>query len=791
MKKHFFYFLFLVIITATLSCQRNPAKVNRMEQTLTSDWLFAKDLPDSNYAGFQVNDSLFNIVTLPHTAHIEPLVVNDQWQGTSWYRKWLSFNDNKQTQKHFLYFEGAMQEAYIYFNGKLIEEHAGGYLPFIVDISDQIDYTKANLLAIKLINTDDTLVPPGKTLKNLDFNMYGGLYRPVKLISTPKVYLTNPMQSDLDSRGGIFVQFDSVSPEYAQLTVRATIANEDEAVNAITIQQVLLDTNHIAIAFSKLDHINISPNQSAETLIQLRLNHPEFWSPSHPYLYQLVTKIFINNQLIDSLTTKVGIKTLQLTDEGLILNGEKTFLRGTNRHQEYPYIGYALSDEAQWRDAVKIKEAGFDLVRLSHYPHSESFMDACDALGLVTMNCIPGWQYNGNDVFKSNVLQNTRDLIRRDRNHCSVFFWELSLNESWMEPEFMDRILKVKEEEMDDQQALTCAWIDYGGYELFIPARQHGKPPSYWNEYKSGKRPVFIAEYGDWEYYAQNAGFNQTAYADLRDEERTSRQLRGAGEKRLLQQALNYQEAANSNRKGSSTIGHANWLMFDYNRGYSDDIESSGISDIFRLPKFAHYFYQSQRDAEALVAAPAKNGPMVFIANYWQPKSTTDIRVFSNCEEVELRLNGKTFARQKPDNDFNSTNLTHPPFTFKLDKFESGQLSAFGYVNGIKVAGDWVRTPEEPAQIVVIVDESGIPLHRNDVVFIYACLQDKNGTICQNNSSLVSFVLEGEGQFIGENPIHFEAGIATILLKTGIKSGEISLSAHTDNLTSKTTTINY
>ena len=788
-KTNLLYFLAILIVF--ISCEAKNDSKQRTELLLIDGWLFAKDLPNNDYSLSNLSDSLFSEVMLPHTAQLEPLVVNNQWQGVCWYRKWLAFTEQQSNQKHFLYFEGAMQEAYIYFNGKLIKEHAGGYLPFIVDISDQIDYTKANLLAIKLINTDDTLIPPGKTLKTLDFNMYGGLYRPVKLISTSKVYITNPMQSYLDSRGGIFVQFDAVSPEYAQLTVRATIANDEEEINAITIQQVLLDTNHIAVVSSKLDHINISPNQSAETLIQLRLNHPELWSPSHPYLYQLATKIYKNNQLIDSLSTKVGIKSLQLTDSGLILNGEKTFLRGTNRHQEYPYIGYALSNEAQWRDAVKIKEAGFDLVRLSHYPHSEAFMDACDALGLVTMNCIPGWQYNGIDIFKSNVLQNTRDLIRRDRNHPSVFFWELSLNESWMEPEFMDRILKVKEEEMDNQQALTCAWIDYAGYDLFIPARQHGQPPYYWNDYKSGKRPVFIAEYGDWEYYAQNAGFNQTAYADLQDDERTSRQLRGAGEKRLLQQALNYQEAANSNRKGSSTIGHANWLMFDYNRGYSDDIESSGISDIFRLPKFAHYFYQSQRDAEVMVAVPVKNGPMVFIANYWQPESTSEIRVFSNCEEVELRLNGKPFARQKPDNDFNSTNLTHPPFTFKLDKFESGQLSAFGYINGIKVAGDWVRTPEEPFQIALKVDESGIPLHQNDVVFLYAILQDKNGTICQNNSSVVTFEIEGDGQFIGENPIQFEAGIATILLKTGIKSGKIRLSAKTDTLTSKTTTISY
>jgi beta-galactosidase len=385
------------------------------------------------------------------------------------------------------------------------------------------------------------------------------------------------------------------------------------------------------------------------------------------------------------------------------------------------------------------------------------------------MNSLTGWQFFGNETFQKNAIQDIREMARRDRNHPSIIFWEASLNETQMSDSFMNEATKALKEELPFPHNYSACWIDNENYDIFIPARQHGKAPDYWTNYNKGNRKIFIAEYGDWEYYAQNAGFNQKEFSNLKEEERTSRQLRGFGEKRLLQQAYNFQEAANSNRKGERTIGEANWVMFDYNRGYSPDLESSGISDIFRIPKFSYFFYQSQRDANVILDTKLTSGPMVTIANNWTETSPLNVTVYSNCDAVCLYLNDVLVAKQKPLINQNSDKLNHPPFVFNLDKFISGTLRAEGFIKGEKVVSNFVKTPEKPSRIELTYDVSSQPINPDfpDMIFVYAKITDANGTIIPTATNEVSFsLLEGNAELIGENPVKAETGIATIILKT-------------------------
>ncbi|MFH6772365.1 glycoside hydrolase family 2 TIM barrel-domain containing protein [Gaetbulibacter aestuarii] len=766
-------FRIFAVCAICLSIFSVPAQ-NRTKINFGTDW------------EFKISESIptdWEKVMLPHTAKIEPLVVNNQFQGTFWYQKTFNAPFSK-NQKVFLYFEGVMQMADIWINDQKVCSHTGGYLPFIIDITPYLNKRGKNIIRVKGNNDDNPNFPPGKPLNELDFNYYGGIYRNVYLITTDKLHITNSMEANKAGSGGLYVNFDSISKDNASGVIQTHIKNDYSKDKSVVLNYFLTDKNGKKLEFTS-EPFTIKSNSDKEIIQKIQVKNPKLWSISQPNLYQLEVQIISNNQIIDSYCETIGIRKSEIRDDGYYLNNKKLFIRGTNEHQEYPYLGYAISDDAQYRDAVKIKNAGFDFVRMSHYPHAEAFMKACDELGILVMNSLTGWQFFGNEKFQENAIQDIRDMARRDRNHPSVIFWEASLNETGMSKAFMAKASSALKEELKFGNYYSACWIDNPNYDLFIPARQHAKPPNYWNNYANGNKKIFVAEYGDWEYYAQNAGFNQTQFSNLKKEARSSRQLRAHGEERLLQQAFNFQEAANSNRKGKNIIGDANWLMFDYNRGYSNDIESSGISDVFRIPKFSYYFYQSQRDANMKLNPKLNSGPMVKIASYWTEKSPLDLTVYSNCEEVALYLNDSLVTKKSPEITPYNDALKHPPFTFHIKKFIPGTLRAEGYLNGKKVAEYSVKTPQSPTKILLSYDLSSKEINPDfpDMVFVYAKITDHNGTLVPWYNSQISFSIDGEdAKLVGKNPIQAEAGIATIVLRTTRFKKPIIISAKGEGL---------
>jgi beta-galactosidase len=757
------------------------SRTTQRDFNFNDDWKFYrcddKTIDSLIFNDTDYNDLNWEKVSIPHTPALEPLVVNNQWQGICWYRKNFNLDPSFNGKKIFLEFEGAMQIADVWINGVYKVTHYGGYLPFTIDLTDQVFFDRENIIAIRLDNRDNAEVPPGKALKTLDFCLYGGLYRNVNLHVTDRLHITDPVYAGKEAGGGIFARTLECSGELARIEVQIQVINEFPQEQTFTVLTQLFDDKNDLVAENQSEFFSLQSMQEKHITKTLDVPRPRLWHPNSPNLYRLNSKIQQADRIVDEIKTKIGLRKISFTAaDGFIINGRKLYIRGTNRHQEYPYIGYALPDNANRRDALEIKKAGFNFVRLSHYPQSPSFLNACDELGILVMDAIPGWQFFGDKKFQDRSYQDCKDMIRRDRNHPSVIAWEVSLNESAMNNEFMANCQAIAHQEYPGDQCYTAGWIDFA-YDIFIPARQHAQPPAYWDNYNRSK-PFFIAEYGDWEYYAQNAGLCQPEYLNLSPEARTSRQLRSAGEKRLLQQALNYQESFNDNL-GSPACGCANWLIFDYNRGYADDIESSGVMDIFRLPKFSYYFFKSQSEPDSFNSQCISAAPFVFIANYYTKDSDLKVKLFSNCQRITLKINGKEIGTQAADHDVYSTNLKYPPFTFKLEKYEEGTLTAIGYINDKPVAEYQLRTPQELQKINLSDNcrEIKPATGTTDVFFIHAAVVDQNGTLIPGAEIPVTFDLEGPGKLIGPNPVISTAGISSTLVQSTGEKGIIRVTA--------------
>ncbi|MDQ8193026.1 glycoside hydrolase family 2 TIM barrel-domain containing protein [Coraliomargarita sp. SDUM461004] len=712
-------------------------------------------------------------VCVPHTPKACDLNGSDMWTGVCEYSRELLVEETDGLGAVLLRFEGLMQKAEIRIDGKLVAIHSGGYLPLCVDVLKEIVAGRRHQLTVTLDNRHDAEIPPGKALDKIDFCWHGGIYRTVSLELKPRLHITDEAEANKVAGGGIFVRYPMVTADTASISVAVDVRNRGDASQAGRVRVTLLDDTDSRVADNEAS-FDFAPDEDHQLTTEMTLLKPKLWFPDAPNLYRLRVEVIAAHGDVDSREIQIGIRRFVASrSRGLEINGKPYRLLGTNRHQEYPYLGYALSDAAQWRDAMKIKNSGFDYVRCSHYPQSPAFLDACDALGIVVMSCIPGWQYFGSEVFQDACEVAARELVRRDRNHPSAFFWELSLNEAEMPDEFMARMHHAGHEEYPGDQFYTCGWID--AFDLYIRSRQHDGL----HTYRNGERALIVAEYGDWEFYASNGGFNQDAHEGVMDSRFSSRQQRGDGELAQIQQARNFIEAVNENLS-TKAIACGQWAFCDYTRGYHSMRATMGVRDIFRLPKYAHYFYRSQRPIGTADTA-WDSGAMVFIASNWEASSSRRILVFSNAEQVELLLNGERIGVQSPSISIHTQYLRHPPFVFDLDAVVPGILEARALVDGTVVACDQRRTTCVWTQLRIVVDSEQVPVVVGciDTLIVHVECLDESGVLVTDAEGAINITVRGPAELIGPlgGTAHLEAGIASCVLRTLPEDGEIILSA--------------
>lgn len=705
-------------------------------------------------------------INLPHTPFVEPLVVLHQWQGICYYRKILNVSKKEIDKQLWLEFEGAMHLADVWVNGQHLIQHSGGYTPFVVDVTGMLHADRGNEILVRLDNRNNPLIPPGKPLETLDFCYYGGLYRDVNLIVKHPVHITHPIIANEVAGGGIFVTYPYVSKQEAEIKVKTQVSNKVGTQRHLTIRHTLYEWSKkkgrgkkVALVESPLV---LAAGTTQHHTQQFTVNNPKLWYPDSPALYVLRTEVMDGRKVTDCEDTRIGIRRIEMTREkGFVINDKPLKLEGSNRHQEYPYVGNAISDQAQYRDMYQIRDNGFNTVRLGHYPQDPSVLEACDELGLLVIEPIPGWQFfNKAQGFVDHTYKDIRDLIRRDRNHPSVIMWETTLNESWPPKSWKDQAVRIAHEEFPGDQCYTSGdTYGYDGFDVCYNDWREG-----YNRPNTTSKPGFIREYYDYEFGGHYS---------------TTRVTRGDGDYALMQNAWNAQWSHNRYRAYYPwTIGGAVWSMYDYNRGCCDNICYSGLADLFRLPKFGLLYFRTQMKEGTFTPA----GPMtyeVFINSHWLEGSSDTLQVYGNVDEVKLQLNGRVIARQYPDDKpstseyvsrpdgGNAENIDFPPFTFFNVNWERGELKAIGYKDGKAVAEHVVRTPGAVEAMDITYFESGVSASCRDLLIVYVNLKDLQGTGCfgENNREVKLEVLQG-GELRGPATIKAEAGVASFLVAT-------------------------
>ena len=545
---------------------------------LNDDWLFTEQFEDSLMAP-EYPENTLQPVRLPHTCKETPFHYFDEslYQMVSGYRRHLLIPADWQGKRILLTFEGAAHDSTVFCNGKKVGEHHCGYTAFTVDLTDSVLYGQDNLLCVRLDSRENLNVPPFGYV--IDYMTYGGIYRDVRLEVKEKVSLSDIfVHTAIDFRS---------SPVTAQITSEITLT---ESNGNVTIRQYYMPKSTAAGqgSWNLLCEQTVSADTNCDKEIALTaaITDPLLWDTEEANLYILKTQLYQDNTLLDETETTFGIREAVFKKDGFYLNGKKLRIRGLNRHQSYPYVGYAMPESMQRLDADLLKkELGLNAVRTSHYPQSHYFLERCDELGLLVFTEFPGWQHIGDDAWKAQAVENAEDMIRQYRNHPSIILWGIRINESPDDDAFYEKTNTVAHK-LDPTRptggvrAIKKSHLleDVYTYNDFL---HDGETPGCDPKKKvtsDTDKPYLISEY--------NGHMYPTKAFD--------------NEERRSEHAIRHANVLDAIAGQEDIAGSFGWCMFDYNThkdfGSGDRICYHGVMDMFRNPKLAASVYACEQD---------------------------------------------------------------------------------------------------------------------------------------------------------------------------------------------------
>jgi len=619
---------------------------------LNENWLYSSDYFDElKDAGF--NEANLKPVRIPHANVETPFHYFDEsiYQFVSGYRRKINAPEEWRGKSVILTFEGVGHEATVYLNGDEVAFHQCGYTAFSIDISEKLVYGSDNLLTVKVNSKEDINVPPFGFV--IDYMTYGGIYRDVYIDVLDKCHFenlyVNPKVSVKDGsvkKTGYFASF-----ELSQET-------EGDFDVEISCAEYKSDDYKVIGSFNGKDfEVRIKDGRKIFEKSEMIEETPKLWSPDEPNLYNFKVRLLRNGNVIDERVIRAGFRKAKFKADGFYLNGKRLTIRGLNRHQSYPYVGYAMPKSMQEMDADVLKnELGLNAVRTCHYPQSHYFIDRCDEVGILVFTEIPGWQYVGDDAWKKQAIENTRDMILQYRNHTSIILWGVRINESQDDDELYTKTNNLAHELDPFRQTGGVRFIkksslleDVYTYNDFS---HDGKTPGC--RHKSDvttdmNKGFLISEYN-------GHMFPTKSYDD--ELHRTEHFLRHA-------------RVMNAYYGEEGVAGGFGWVYADYNThkdfGSGDRICYHGVMDMFRNMKPAANIYSAQQD---------KN-PVLYISSSLDigehPAGIKDeLWAVTNADVIKMYKNDRFISEYNVKDDSAFKNMPHGPVL--IDDFVGDQM---------------------------------------------------------------------------------------------------------------------
>ena len=791
-----------VLFSVLLSTEINLAQQtnNSQRSTLfTHDWKFSLgDQTGAKEVSF--NDEDWRILNLPHDWSIKGKFSKDNPAtpsggalpgGIGWYRKTFSLAESQKDKLVFIDFDGVYHNSEVWINGHYLGKRPYGYSSFRYELTPYLKFGKEkNIIAVKVDNSQQP---------NSRWYSGSGIYRNVWLVTTCKIYVDH---------WGTFVTVPVITIKAAQVSVKIKVRSTLNLEKSVVVVTNILDPSGKKVKSDRIV-IKIPSGVVTETEQKIEILSPKLWDTEHPNLYKAITKIESEGKTVDQYETTFGIRSFYFdAAKGFFLNGKAMKIKGVCNHHDLGFLGAAINIRAIERQIEIMKGMGVNAIRTSHNPPAPELLDLCDKMGIIVMDeAFDMWamkkvEFDYSLNWKEWHKRDLEDMVLRDRNHPSVFIWSIG-NEI---PEQRDSSgIEITRELVSIVKNLDTT-------RLVTSNMDYTKPDNFLN--KSGALDLIGFSYHQYDYEAFPQNYPNQKFIgsettsslatrgfydmpsdsirrwpirwDIPFTQGNPQQMCSAYDNCSAPWGSTNEETWKLIKKYDYLSGMFLWTGFDYLGEPTPYIWPSrssyfGIVDLAGFPKDFYYLYQSEwTDKPVLHIFPHWN---------WEKGKQVDVWTYTNCDEVEFFLNGKSLGKRKQQPD-----IFH--LMWRVD-YQPGTLKAVGKKDGNEILVKEIKTAGAPYKIEAVADRKKIKADGTDLSFITVRILDKDGTLIPNADNLIHFDVTGEGKIIGvdnglqtsqesfqANFRHAFNGMCLGVIQSTEKKGKIKLIVRSDGLKS-------